>query len=52
MYKYYFKEGREYFTSYCGNNEEAEIAAEMWNAELVTKEEYLKSLRTVTNTQV
>lgn len=40
MYKYYFKEGREYFTSYCGNNEEAEIAAEMWNAELITKEQY------------
>ena len=52
MYRYYFKEGREYFVSYCGNDEEAEIAAEMWNAELVTKEAYLKSLRTVTNSEV
>jgi len=33
---------RHNFTSFCGNDEEAEIAAEMWNAELITKEQYFK----------
>jgi hypothetical protein len=40
MQRYYFKEGREYFTSICENVVDAQIAAEMWNAELITKEEY------------